>query len=174
MNMSTWAKRCVFIFTALATIRCSNPQQKKPLSQSVSNDKLFVWDRPILIPMNLPITQSATCRFKKGLSVGFMKLKTDPPTASEKIDYSVSDENESDTVAFVDLNTKTPKVQSNGGQATARVLYDDGERLTLLNNQQAAVEVYTIFRSKGVVIYSQQKDSVFIGSFGVIEMGYCN
>jgi len=35
-------------------------------------------------------------------------------------------------------------------------------------------ELYTIFRKQGIVIYSQQKDSIFIGPFGVLEMGYCH
>ena len=55
------------------------------------------------------------------------------------------------------------------------VLHDDGNQLVLLNVQSPAdaVELYTVFRKQGVVIYSQQKDSLFIGPFGVLEMGYC-
>jgi hypothetical protein len=34
--------------------------------------------------------------------------------------------------------------------------------------------MYTIFLNSGVVILSQQKESPFLGPFGVIMMGYCN
>jgi hypothetical protein len=43
-----------------------------------------------------------------------------------------------------------------------------------LHSPDVAVESYTIFRQQGVVIYSQQKESLFIGPFGVLEMGYCH
>jgi hypothetical protein len=105
----------------------AQPQQTKarprPLQKSGiqnSNDNLFVWQRPFFVPKNLPVSRSATCSFKKGLSVGFSK----PPSsngkseAPERISYSVSDENEADTVSFINLDTKTPIVQSNGGQAS--------------------------------------------------------
>jgi hypothetical protein len=81
-----------------------------------------------------------------------------------------------DMVSFTDLDTKNPKLESNGGQSRLVVVFNDDEKVTLLNlgnNQTDAAEMYTIFRKKGVVIYSQQKDSTFIGPFGVLEMGYC-
>jgi hypothetical protein len=143
-----------------------------------SNGDLFNWERPFYPVSNIPITRSATCSFKQGLSVGFQK----PPSTNQKNDgpervsYSISSENEADTVSFTNLDTKTPTVQSNGGQASLVVLHDDGNQLVLLNIQSPAdgIELYTIFRKQGVVIYSQQKDSIFIGPFGVLEMGYCH
>lgn len=138
---------------------------------------LFVWNRPILAGSHLPLAQSATCRFKKSLAVSFQKVVTkEEPNSPERIYYSAGDENESDTVSFLDLDTKTPKVQSNGGQASLSVVNDDGQTLTLLNIQpgSSTAEMYTIFRNTGIVIHSQQKNSLFIGPFGVIEMGYCN
>ncbi len=111
------------------------------------------------------------------MAVSFEKLKTDPQDAPERIYYSVSDEDETDTVSFIDLDTKNPKVQSNGGQASLKVVSDDGNKITLLNTGQAGAEgaeLYTIFRNKGVVIYTQQIDAALIGPFGALEMGYCN
>ena len=151
-----------------------NPQK----ATTPSNGDLFDWERPFYPMSSVPITRSATCSFKQGLSVGFHK----PPSAKQKNDgaervaYSISTENESDTVSFINLDTKTPTVQSNGGQASLVVLHDSGNQLVLLNNQSPAVgiELYTIFRKQGIVIYSQQKDSLFIGPFGVLKMGYCH
>jgi hypothetical protein len=123
----------VLTLVALVMLGCSKPTAKTSPS-SASSDNLFVWNRPIYpLPMKLPITQSATCRFKKGLAVSFERLKTDEPNAPERVYYSASDENEADTVAFLDLDTNAPKVQSNGGQASLKVLYKDGQMLTLIN-----------------------------------------
>lgn len=152
---------------------CAKKSFEKPARTDSSGDSLFVWERPVFPSPKLPIKQSATCRFKKGLGVSFERLKTEPATAPERIYYSVSDENELDPVAFVDLNTPTPKVQTNGGQASLNILYDDGQTIALLANESAGRDLYTIFRNKGIVIYTQQKDSPFIGPFGVVMMGYC-
>jgi len=77
---------------------------------------------------------------------------------------------------FLILDTSTPKVQSNGGQASLKVLYKDRQLVTLVHSGDSSdgSEVYSIFLDKGVVILSQQKDALLIGPFGVIEMGYCN
>jgi len=158
----------VFALGAFIMVGCSKP-----------SDDLFVWNRPISsLPIKLPITQSATCSFKKGLAVGFHKklpLANDA-NGAEQVYYSTSDENEGDTVAFLDLDTNAPKVVSNGGQASLKVLYRDGQMLTLFHSSDPSTgtEEYTIFLDKGVVILSQQKDAPLIGPFGVIEMGYCN
>jgi hypothetical protein len=164
----------VLILSAAITVACSSQSAKE---SPASNDSLFVWDRPVLIPTNLPITKSATSRFKKGLAVSFQKapspLEKNPP---ERVYYSQSNEDEANTVSFVDLDTRAPKVQSNGGQATLSVVNDSGESVTLLNHREGAnaAELYTIFRSSGIVIYSQHQDASLIGPFGVLEMGYCN
>ena len=161
------------------------PQQTKPLERTpqktvsaASNGDLFVWPRPFYPVSNVPITRSATCNFKQGLSVGFQKPPSSKPKNDgvERVTYSTTSENESDSVSFTNLDTKTPTVQSNGGQASLMVLHDDSNQLALLNIQSPAdgIELYTIFRKQGVVIYSQQKDSIFIGPFAVLEMGYCH
>jgi len=142
---------------------------------SKANDYLFAWSRPMQFPINLPITQSATCRFKKSLGVGFQK----PDAVSRRpdgISYSAHDEDETDTVTFIDLDTRSPTVRSNGGQAVLRVLNSDKEVLSLGHTtvDGTATEMYTIFRTEGVVIHSTQERSPLIGPFGVIEMGYCN
>jgi len=141
---------------------------------SKGSDYLFVWSRPMQLPINLPITQSATCRFKKSFGVGFQK----PDAQSrrpEGISYSAHDEDEADTVTFIDLDTRSPTVRSNGGQAPLRILYRDNEMLSVLHTtSDGAAEMYTIFRTEGVVIHSTQMRSPLIGPFGVIEMGFCN
>jgi hypothetical protein len=159
----------VLIIAAFAMLGCSK-----------SSDDLFILDRPILpLPIKLPITQSATCSFKKGFSVSFHKkfpMGTDP-SETERVYYSASDEIETDTVAFLDLDTNAPKVRSNGGQEPLQVLYRGGKTLTLIHaaaSPFASTEVYTLFPEKGVVILSQQGDAAFIVPFGEIEMGYCN
>jgi hypothetical protein len=168
----------ILAFCALAMLGCSKPSAKEASVSTGSNDNLFVWDRPASPLPNLPITRSATCRFKKGIAVSFHRLSTEPPTAPERIFYSADDEDESDTVAFVDLDTDTPKVQSNGGQGLLRVLYKDARMLTLTHTAAApspgGTEVYTIFLDKGVVILSQQQDAPLIGPLGATLMGYCN
>jgi hypothetical protein len=142
---------------------------------STSHDYLFSWSRPMRFPINLPITQSATCRFKKSLGVGFQK----PDAESRRpqgISYSAHDEDETDTVTFIDLDTPRPTVRSNGGQDTLRVLSTDKETTSLVHTtvDGTAVEMYTIFRAEGVVIHSTQQRSPLIGPFGVIEMGCCD
>lgn len=167
----------VFILSAALTLACSGRSVKNPPTSVTLSDNLFAWDRPVLIPSSLPITKSATCRFKEGLAASFQKIPTpqnqDPP---ERIYYSESKEDEANTVSFVDLDSRTPKVQSNGGQATVIVVNDSEESITMLNHpgETRATELYTVFKKKGVVIYSQQKSSDFVGPFGILEMGYCN
>jgi len=171
----------LLVVFALLTTGCSKTATKETFQPSAPSGDLFAWERPTLPPPKLPITQSATCSFKKGLAVSFERPSTwkGPPgsvqvPAPNRIYYSQSDENEADTVAFLDLDTKRPMVLSNGGQASLSVVYDDGQRLTLLNSQQAGAEMYTIFRNDAVVIYTQQKESGNLGPFGVIMMGYCH
>lgn len=137
---------------------------------------MFVWHRPIQFPINLPITQSATCRFRKSLAAGFTKAATDNKShIPEGISYSADDEDEADTVTFMDLDTRSPKVRTNGGQSPLQVLYSDPQMLTLATAYSGGdVELYTIFRNEGVVIHSAQKASPVIGPFGLMEMGYCN
>lgn len=164
---------CLLTLAALSTLSGANPSATKASHSNAPSNNLFTWTRPDSPRSRLPITQSATCRFKRSLGVAFTNLGAELATAGKQIHYQIGDEDESDTVSFVDLDTKTPKVQSNGGQASLNVVYDDGQRLTLLNNQQAGAEMYTIFRDSGVVVYTQQKESLLIGPFGMIAMGYC-
>jgi hypothetical protein len=153
----------------------ARPPQKS--SGQTSSDDLFVWQRPFFVPNNLPISRSATCSFKKSLSAAFEKSpgQKGNKEAPERITYATGKENEADTVSFTNLDTKTPTVQSNGGQASLLVLHDDGNQLALLNLQSpdVGIEYYTIFRQQGVVVYTQQKDSLLIGDFAVLMMGYC-
>ena len=172
-------------FSVLVTLGCSKLTSKASPS-SVSGDNLFVWTRPISPLLKLPITQSATCRFKKVVDVTFRKKLSswdrifakeyvpDDPNEPERVYYS-HDEDEADTVAFLDLDTNAPKVRSNNGQASLQVLYRvEGRMLTLVHTETGA-EVYTIFLDKGVVILSQHEESVLMGGpSGVLEMGYCN
>jgi len=177
--------QCCLLFLGTLVVPQAHPQQSKPqvrpsqkTASTPSNGDLFDWERPFYPLSNVPITRSATCSFKQGLVVDFQK----PLSAKQKNDraervlYSIGPENESDTVSFTNLDTKTPTVQSNGGQASLVVLHDDGYQLALLNIQSPAdgIELYTIFRGQGVVIYSQQKDSLLSGPLGVLEMGYCH
>jgi hypothetical protein len=144
---------------------------------SKSSGDLFVWDRPTTPrPPKLPITQSASCRFKKTFAVGFYEFPGDP-NRPRRVYYSASDGDEADTVAFLDLDTNAPKVRSNGGQESLKVLYKGVRTLTLIHAAEdpfETTEVYTIFLDKGVVILSQQGDAAMLGPYGEIEMGYCN
>jgi len=85
-----------------------------------------------------------------------------------------------DTVTFINLDTASPTVRSNGGQASVKVVYRDGAMVTVVHTSLTpevsggAAEMYTIFKQTGIIIHSQQKDSPIIGPFGVLAMGYCN
>jgi hypothetical protein len=160
----------------LVLLGCSKPATKETPASGASDGDLFVWLRPkTTIPISLPIAQSTTCSFKKGLSASFMKIvPPDGPIVPERIYYSTSDENETDTVSFVDLDTNSPKVRSNNGQASLKVIYRDENMLTLGHTALNVFESYTIFTKKGVVIMSQHQNEAIIGPFGVMEMGYCN
>ena len=163
------------MMVSVTLLACCVGCSRVPATQKT--DDLFVWNKPTGVPNNLPISQSTTCRFKHGLSAGFYAQSGgDLPNPSRSIHYSHSNEDEANTVSFIDLDTKSPKVQSNGGEANLAVVSDVGGQLTLLNvgRDGEAVEVYTLFKDTGVVIYSQQKDSMSLGPFGVLEMGYCN
>jgi hypothetical protein len=165
-------------FSALVTLGCAKPSANEASVSIGSSDNLFVWDRPAAPIPKLPITNSATCSFKKGVAVSFHRFNTEPPTVPERIYYSLSDEDESDTVTFLDLDTNAPKVQSNGGQASLQVLYRSGQMLTLIHTAASPTngdtEVYTIYLDKGVVILSQQQDAQQVGPLGSTLMGYCN
>jgi len=154
----------------VALVWCSHP------AQAGKNDYLFVWRRPVQFPISLPITLSATCRFKKSLAAGFQKPGTDDKSEiPDGISYSADDEDEANRVTFMDLDTRSPKVRTNGGQSPLTVLYSDSQMLTLASAYSGSdVEMYSVFRNEGIVIHSTQKTSTFIGPFGLMEMGYCN
>jgi hypothetical protein len=161
----------------------SHAAPKKPTQPSkpaVQDEYFFVWRRPLQIPNNLPLTDSTTCRFKKSVSAGYQPPSDDKEHPPEGISYSASDEDETDTVTFINLDTPSPTVRSNGGQAAVKVIYRDAEMTTVVHTSLTseiwggAVEMYTIFKQTGVIIHSQQKDSLFAGPFGVPAMGYCN
>jgi hypothetical protein len=169
--------RLILAVSALVAVGCSKSSTKENSVSIGSSDNLFVWDRPTSPSLRLPITQSATCKFKKGVAVSFHRFNTEPPTAPERIYYSMSDEDESDTVAFLDLDTDAPKVQSNSGPASLQVLSRDGQMLTLIHTAalplSGGTEVYTIFLDKGVVILTQQQNVALVGPLGTMLMGYC-
>jgi len=56
------------------------------------------------------------------------------------------------------------------------VLNSDKEIVSLVHTtvDDSATEMYTIFRTEGVVIRSEHQRGPLIGPFGVIEMGYSN
>jgi hypothetical protein len=165
-------------FSALVALGCTKPSANETSVSIGASDNLFVWDRPASPLPKLPITNSATCSFKKGVAVSFHRFNTEPPTAPERIFYSLSDEDEADTVAFLNLDTDAPQVRSNGGLASLQVLYRGGQMLTLIHRAAGPTigdtEVYTIFLDKGVVILSQQQDAPQVGPLGTTLMGYCN
>ena len=172
---------CLFaaVAQAQATATKAKQQKKAPVrSADLPKDELFVWERPFYPISNVPISRSATCSFKQGLAASYETRRINGTGRQEpgRIYYSTTPENESDTVAFLNLDTKTPLVQSNGGQASLIVVHDDGDQLTLLNLQspEVGIELYTLFRKQGIVIYSQQKESLVLGPFAVLEMGYCH
>jgi hypothetical protein len=128
---------------ALVTLGCSKPTAKRA-PPSLASGGIFAWIRPVSPLIKLPITQSATCRFKKSLNATFQKNVSGTfsekyipdPDESERVYYFVYDEDETDTVAFVDLDTNAPKVQSNAGQTSLQVIYRDAETLTLIHAEQ--------------------------------------
>ena len=155
---------------------CSTPSG--PKAAPPKSDYIFNWSKPVA-STSLPITQSATCSFKRSVGTDFRSDDGDKAnTLPIGISYSVADENEADTVSFVDLDTTKPKSQSNGGQASLEVNYDDGDMLTLSHSALlpvgGTVETYTIFRKKRIVIHNQQQNSAIVGPSGVLEMGFCN
>jgi hypothetical protein len=177
----------VLSFSALVTLGCYKPTAKRTPPSPASGDNIFVWNRPISPLIKLPITQSATCRFKKDLDVTFRKNVSgfdrifakkyvpDDPNEPERVYYSTHDEDETDMVAFLDLDTDAPKVQSNAGQTSLQVIYRDAEMLTLIRAEPLDTTMYTIFLNRGVVTLSQHKNSAIIGGpYGVLAMGYCN
>ncbi len=163
----------------LFVVSCSrHPAATEHVGLAPTSDDLFVWDRPTRITNNVPVTRSATCRFKQGFATSFYAERTDgQPNSPERIHYSQSNENEADTAAFVDPDTKRPKVQSNGGQADLIRIGDAGEQLTLLNigRDSSGTELYSISWVHGTRhTQTAKKNSVFVGPLGVSEMGYCN
>jgi hypothetical protein len=106
----------LFVTLVVAQGQAQKPPQTKTQERTpqktvsaASNGDLFVWERPFYPVSNVPITRSATCNFKQGLSVGFQKPPSTKPKNDrvERITYSTSSENESDTVSFTNLDTKT-------------------------------------------------------------------
>jgi len=89
----------LFWATCLVALAACSPPAPKEVSRSPAqagqSDWLFVWSRPAQFPMNLPITQSATCRFRKSLAVGFQEaITSDMPHPPEGTSYSAADEDE--------------------------------------------------------------------------------
>ncbi|GEM_PF-6631419 len=151
---------------------------------SGNNENLFVWEPPqdILMSPSTNITDSATCRFKKSFNTFFEKKITNselnPP---ERIYYIIGDDNEADTVTFVDLNTEHPKVKTNSGESELTVLNDNPDTITLIdlggiNDPAHGFSTYKLFKKKGILIYSGAIDYfTIIGPItGTLEMGYCN
>src|SRR5689334_23306643 len=142
MTRSFVAVLFVFVLTSCDKPVGKRPSPKEP-SDSPQGGYLFTWAKPAAIPLNLPIRQSATCSFKKSLAVGFRKDDGDKNNKLPVgISYVAGDESEADTVAFVDLDTQSPKLRSNNGQATVAVLHSDAEAITVIHSASRAVEMY--------------------------------
>jgi len=151
---------------------------------SSNNENLFVWNPPqdILMSPSTNITDSATCRFKKSFNTFFEKKITNSElNPLERIYYNIGDDNEADTVTFVDLNTEHPKVKTNSGQSELTVLNNNSDTITLIDlnginiSPDHAFSTYKLFKKKGILIYSDASDRfVFTGPTGTLEMGYCH
>ncbi len=152
---------------------------------SANDESLFVWEPPqdILMSPSTNITDSATCRFKKSFNTFFEKKITNselnPP---ERIYYNIGDDNEADTVTFIDLNTEHPKVKTNSGESELTVLNNNSDTITMIDlsgissSLDHAFSTYKLFKKKGILIYSDASDKVMviIGPTGTLEMGYCH
>ncbi|MCX6791874.1 MAG: hypothetical protein NT149_02450 [Candidatus Gottesmanbacteria bacterium] len=139
---------------------------------------VFEWLPPegILSPSK-NITDSTTCRFKKSFNTFFMAPPaggndSNPP---ERIRYVFADDNEADTVTFINLNTDHPTVKLNTGQGQLTVLDNNADSITMTKDNGSSLVIYRILKKKGLLIYSDSYDNLFgSGPTGTLEMGYCN
>ena len=172
--------RTVLLCAMLTLLSATSCQKRSsaPVAKR-DTDNIFVWNRPAFTVENRPIAKSATCRFKQSLDSTYYKRITDEePNPPPRIYYGNTPEDEADTVAFVDLDTDHPSVQSNGGQAPLAVLGSSADQIHVANKKGLAglnaVEIYTIFRDSGVIIHTKQWRNPLLGPFATLEMGYCN
>lgn len=165
----------------------NNATKPIPTSNSTFHaEDLFVWNPPQDDPLISPstnITNSATCRFKKVFNTFYGPPKitnSNPKQQPDSVTYAYGNEDEKDTVTFIDLNTQQPKVKINTGEYELKVLNDNPESITLINlagadQQNHALSAYKIFKHKGVLIYIDFWEGKFLaGPTGTLEMGYCN
>lgn len=135
------------------------------------------------IPPLLPITQSATCSFNRINGVSFEVREKEnevgraPYSNEEKtrIYYDSSVESQPNTVSFIDLNTKNPKMVANIGQDELIKIYDDNEIIHMMEKvplNTGSINLYTIYKKEGVAIWTKQYN--FLGvPIGYMAMGYC-
>ncbi len=140
---------------------------------------LFIGNPPtdILLSPSKNITDSATCRFQKSFNTFYTKKITNSElTPPSRIYYNIGDDNEADTVTFVDLDTNFPKVKVNTGESALTIIQNTPENITLGKTDPASggIVVYNIFKKEGILVYYDSRNFLLIGPTGTLEMGYCN
>jgi hypothetical protein len=125
---------------------------------------------------NLPITNSATCRFERIDEViykGKDDILEDP--LKGRIEFSSHTQKEPVIITFVDLDTDKPKLKGNNGQGDLLVAYNDDDQIVLIEEGILNVGTFhnfTIFKKEGVAIWNKQYKIIAL-PYGSTSMGYC-
>lgn len=156
-----------------------NQSQKTiPIEQSAeSTESDYIYERPSNFLNSLPITQSATCYFGTVSSTTF-ENKDDPfaDIDARRIIFNTEEQSKPTVVAFVDLDTPTPKLTANMGQAELVKIVDTSEIVTLIEKAPIVtgdnVIVYTIHKNEGVATWTKQY-KLITTPYALVSMGYC-
>ena len=126
---------------------------------------------------NLPITDSATCKFNRTEAVvyeGKGGILSDP--LEGRISFRAPFIQEEPTIlTFVDLDKETPKIKGNNGQGDLIVAFNSEDEIVLIEKDIldiGTLHTFTIFKKEGVAIWGKQYKLV-VNPYGFISMGYC-
>lgn len=137
-----------------------------PPAKSSSDIMIAEYSRPNSFSAQEVVTQSTTCSFKRVDSVSF----------KDKISFNSDSQDQDVTIAFLDLDTKTPKVKGNNGQANLIKVIDSENNFTLIEEEPitfGTVNVYTIFKKERVATWTKQYELITI-PYASLSMGYCD
>jgi Na+-transporting NADH:ubiquinone oxidoreductase subunit NqrC len=137
------------------------------------NNILYSYKR-IKEPINLPLSQSASCNFDKDVSVTFPEINNQ--LKDKEIRFQFNKNTSPIGISFIDLDTNKPIMRGNAGQDDLIKIIDNEDIVTVVEKDPVSfgtLQSFSIFKKFGVAIWSKQYDLLGL-PFGLISMGYCD
>lgn len=131
----------------------------------------FSYERSEGILPPLPIEDSTTCTFNFIHNVDYDE-------EADKLNFSFSQQKNLISIAFIDLNTESPKSKGNNGQSELIKLRDDETSFLLAEAtplSNGTTIIYEIFKDENVATWTKSYKFPFGGPpLGMISIGFCD